>query len=85
MRRDSAGLAYGALQGVEQQVLPDWKEHGKAILAERGLGEEALRMMGMKIPAMERLYQLVYAFSFGFAEMRRGSCDPREAQISRAA
>ena len=69
---DSAGLARGALQGVEQ-VLPDWKEHGKAILAERGLGEEALRMMGMKIPAMERLYQLVYAFSFGFAEMMRGT------------
>ena len=77
---DSAGLAYGALQGVEQQVLPDWKEHGKAILAERGLGEEALRMMGMKIPAMERLYQLVYAFSFGFAEMMRGTVSERRAE-----
>jgi chromosome segregation ATPase len=28
-------------------------------------------MMGMKVPEMERLYQLIYAFSFGFAEMMR--------------
>jgi chromosome segregation ATPase len=68
---DSAGLAYGALEGIERKVLPGWKEHGKKILADRGLGEDALRMMGMKVPAMERLYQLIYAFSFGFAEMMR--------------
>ena len=68
---DSAGLAYGALEGIERKLIPGWKEHGKLILSDRGLGEEALRMMGMKVPAMERLYQLVYAFSFGFAEMMR--------------
>ena len=68
---DSAGLAYGALEGIERKVLPGWKEHGKTILSDRGLGEDALRMMGMKVPEMERLYQLIYAFSFGFAEMMR--------------
>jgi len=65
---DSAGLAYGALEGIERKVLPGWKEHGKTILSDRGLGEDA---MGMKVPEMERLYQLIYAFSFGFAEMMR--------------
>lgn len=77
---DSAGLAYGALEGIERKVLPGWKEHGKEILAGRGLGEDALRMMGMKVPAMERLYQLIYAFSFGFAEMMRDTISERRKE-----
>jgi len=77
---DSAGLAYGALEGIERKVLPGWKEHGKAILGDRGLGEDTLRMMGMKVPAMERLYQLIYAFSFGFAELMRDTIFERRVE-----
>lgn len=77
---DSAGLAYGALEGIERKVLPGWKEHGKTILGDRGLGEDALRMMGMKVPAMERLYQLIYAFSFGFAELMRDTIFERRVE-----
>ena len=77
---DSAGLAYGALEGIERTVLPGWKEHGKAILSDRGLGEDALRMMGMKVPEMERLYQLIYAFSFGFAELMRDTVFQRRVE-----
>ena len=77
---DSAGLAYGVLEGLESKILPDWKEHGKTILADRGLGEDTLRMMGMKVPEMERLYQLIYAFSFGFAEMLRDAVFERRRE-----
>jgi hypothetical protein len=64
---DDAGAAYDVLKGVEHMVLPSWREHGKELLRDADIGMEDLKVAGMHEDGIEKLYQGMYAFSFGFA------------------
>lgn len=81
----STSVAYDALKNVEHLVLPSWKEHGRALLGDAGLGIEDLRKLGLSPEVIERLYHLLYAFAFGLGEVAKGVIDRLKEEKGRQA
>ncbi len=83
---DGSAQAYNVLNEVENAVLPDWKEHGKKLLIDNGVGFEKLQSTGILPKKIEMLYQAMYAFAFGFCQVVKrciADCtDPGEVMIS---
>jgi hypothetical protein len=83
---DGSAQAYNVLNEVENAVLPDWKEHGKKLLIDNGVGFEKLQATGILPKKIEMLYQSMYAFAFGFCQVVKrcitDCTDPGEVMIS---
>jgi hypothetical protein len=83
---DGAEQAYNVLNEVETAVLPGWKEHGRKLLTDNGVGFEKLQAMGIQPKKIEMLYQAMYAFAFGFCQVVKrcifDCTDPAEVMIS---
>ena len=76
LRRSELGNgtdAYRFLKDVEGLVLPTWQIHGKQLLADSGVDPATLQAQGMPVAEIEKLYQAVYAFAFGFSRVIKNS------------
>ena len=69
----SASDAYRFLRDIEGLVLPAWQVHGKQLLSESGVDLISLRGLGMPSAEIEKLYQAIYAFAFGFSRTIKNS------------